>query len=234
MRGGRRVRGHPVLQLRPPEPSRHAACDGEVREGRDAALCRGEAARRGVAASVAGGLWRNSDDRWSTPEMAMARLCEVSPEHDQSPAAYLRRPAVHPGERPDDRCRREALTAAVYSCDSRPRCFGDHPGSWPQARAHTPRAFYRPRECPRPAVLRAMGDVPSFRAFRGMVAQSGSRKEVDLTDAERLRWCQPRLSLGHHELRGAGDEVLGTLGFQAKSALTWAFTDLRRALAEAR
>ena len=78
-----------------------------------------------------------------------------------------------------------------------------------------------------------MGDVPSFRAFRGMVAQSGSRKEVDLTDAERLRWCQPRLSLGHHELRGAGDEVLGTLGFQAKSAVTWGFTDRRRALAEA-
>src|SRR2546428_525685 len=94
MRGGRRVRGHPVLQLGPPAPSRHPACDGEGRERRDAAPCPGEAARRGVTAIVAGGLWRNSDDRWSTPEMAMARLCEVSPEHDQSPAAYLRRPAV--------------------------------------------------------------------------------------------------------------------------------------------
>ena len=50
----------------------------------------------------------------------------------------------------------------------------------------------------------------------------------------RLRWCQPELpqSLGHHELRGADDRVLGTLQFQPKPAVTWVYTDRRLAVAE--
>lgn len=48
----------------------------------------------------------------------------------------------------------------------------------------------------------------------------------------RLRWCQPALLQGQHELRAAGDQVLGTLRFQPKPAVTWVYTDRRLAVAE--
>src|SRR5262249_26610005 len=59
--------------------------------------------------------------------------------------------------------------------------LGDPPGTWPQARARAPGAVHRARERPRAIVLRAMGDLPSFRAVRWMVPESGSRKKVDLS-----------------------------------------------------
>src|SRR5262245_5822087 len=124
---------------------------------------------------------RRYDDHWPAPDVAVAGVREVSPEHDESPAARRRGPAVPRGERRGHRCRREALPCAVRSCD--PRCgrLGDPPGTWPQARARAPGAVHRARERPRAIVLRAMGDLPSFRAVWWMVPQSGSRKKVDLS-----------------------------------------------------
>src|SRR6266852_4153205 len=46
MRGRRPLRGHPVLQLRRAEPSRHARGDGTLRQGSDAAFRRKERTRR--------------------------------------------------------------------------------------------------------------------------------------------------------------------------------------------
>src|SRR5262249_10641722 len=47
VRGGRHLRGHPVLQLRGARPPRHAPGDGALRPGSDAALCRADGAGRG-------------------------------------------------------------------------------------------------------------------------------------------------------------------------------------------
>jgi len=47
-----------------------------------------------------------------------------------------------------------------------------------------------------------------------------------------LRWVQPEAEPGH-ELRDADDRLVGTLRFLPKPAVTWGYTDRRRARGEA-
>jgi hypothetical protein len=51
--------------------------------------------------------------------------------------------------------------------------------------------------------------------------------------AARLRWCQPELLTGYHELRRGDDRVLSTLRFEPKAAVRWVYADRRSALAKA-
>jgi hypothetical protein len=48
-----------------------------------------------------------------------------------------------------------------------------------------------------------------------------------------LYWVQPDGESGYHELRDIDDHVVGRLRFQPKPAVTWGFTDRRRARGEA-
>jgi hypothetical protein len=47
-----------------------------------------------------------------------------------------------------------------------------------------------------------------------------------------LRWVQAGLQPGSHDLRGDAGTCLATLRFEPKPAITWAYTDRRRACAE--
>ena len=47
-----------------------------------------------------------------------------------------------------------------------------------------------------------------------------------------LRWVQPQMEPGYHELRDTAEQIHGKLRFAPGKAIQWAYTDRRRARAE--
>lgn len=50
---------------------------------------------------------------------------------------------------------------------------------------------------------------------------------------EGLRWVQPQIEPGHHELRDSREQLVATLEFQPRPAVSWGYTDRRQARGEA-
>src|SRR5256712_11903263 len=99
MRGRRPLRGHPVLQLRRAEPSRHARGDATLRQGSDAAFRRKERSRRRRESVMNAGSSRPLAQEHSDPKLV--GLSEAARRHALRPGWEFqggRAPAPVPAE----------------------------------------------------------------------------------------------------------------------------------------